>query len=204
MWGAAVIVSSDDDWKPRSIQSNSKPAARIAASVSRVVRQPPSDRVQKSESTACCTARNGACGDADVLVHAQLAAGGEDARGSRRSASAGSGTLHSTQIGDDGVERAVRGRQPLGEPLDDLDRHRRLARPFSGGDAGRRVGLDREHGLDLRPVVLERTPLAAADLDHPPAAARVRSRRRSAAEASSGWRSSRHSSSRANRDCPGP
>jgi hypothetical protein len=46
MCGAAVIVRSDEAWKPRSRAAKRKPAARIAASVSRVVRQPPSARVQ--------------------------------------------------------------------------------------------------------------------------------------------------------------
>ncbi len=104
----------------------------------------------------------------DVLVHAKLAAGGEDAPDlPERVGRVRDAAQHPD--GDDGVVRAVRGRQPLGEPLGDLDRHRSLHRPLSGRDTGRRVGLDRQHGLDLRPVVLERTPLAAADLDHPPA-----------------------------------
>jgi hypothetical protein len=74
-----------------------KPAAWIAASVSRVVRQPPSDRVQKSESTACCTARNGACGDR-TCSYTRSSPPGARTRRISRSASAVSGTLHSTQM----------------------------------------------------------------------------------------------------------
>ena len=97
MYGAAVIVSSEEDWKPRSIRSNSKPAARIAASVSRVVSQPPSDRVQKSESTACWTARNGAWGER-TCSYTRSSPPGTSTRRNSRSAAATSGTLHSTQM----------------------------------------------------------------------------------------------------------
>jgi hypothetical protein len=42
MYGADVIVRSDDEWNPRSSLTISNPAARIAVDVSRVVSQPPS------------------------------------------------------------------------------------------------------------------------------------------------------------------
>ena len=51
MHGAAVIVSGDEAWKPRSRETSSNPAPAIAAAVSRVVRQPPSARVQNSASS---------------------------------------------------------------------------------------------------------------------------------------------------------
>jgi len=53
-----VIVSGDDEWKPRSSETNSNPDAAIVAAVSRVVREPPSARVQKSASSQRCTRRN--------------------------------------------------------------------------------------------------------------------------------------------------
>ena len=58
MCGAAVIVTSDEEWKPRSRAANSNPADRIAASVSRVVRQPPSARVQYAASNPRWASRN--------------------------------------------------------------------------------------------------------------------------------------------------
>jgi len=68
-----------------------------------------------------------------------------------------------------GIEAPVRRRQPIGEPVDDVHRHRRRAGALGRGRPGGGIGLHREHRLDAGRVELERAPLAAADLDHPAA-----------------------------------
>ena len=79
----------------------------------------------------------------------------------------GDGAEHSHR--DDGGEASVLGRQCLGRALDDVDRD---VGGLSALDCyGPRVwvGFDRDKLGHTRRVVLERAPVAAADLEHPPA-----------------------------------
>jgi len=107
-----------------------------------------------------------------VLVGAQLAARGEHPRdlGQRRCRI---GHAAQQPHADDGVEGPICGRQPLGGAVDHLDRDRRRPSALGGGRPRGRVGLDREHRPHAARIELERTPLAAADLDHPAAQAGV-------------------------------
>ena len=74
MYGAVVIVKSDEEWKPRSRRSKSNPAARIAASVSRVVSQPP-ERLRPEEPVEDALKRpEEHMPRSDVLPEAELSA----------------------------------------------------------------------------------------------------------------------------------
>jgi hypothetical protein len=66
---------------------------------------------------------------------------------------------------DGGVEAAVLGRQGRGIAVDDVDADARRPCPLHGRSARRGIGLDGQRALDLARVVLERAPVAAADLD---------------------------------------
>jgi hypothetical protein len=106
-----------------------------------------------------------------VLVEAELTTGSDDAvqLGQRRG---GVRDAAEDPHGDGGVEGSIRRRQGFGSPADDIDWHGRLARPLRCNCPRRRIRLDGQNGFDLRRVELERSSVAAADLDHPPTDAR--------------------------------
>lgn len=82
----------------------------------------------------------------------------------------GGGVGHATEEPhDDGcIESAVFRRQSGGIAVHDVDRYRHRICTLCCGRPSRGIGLDGQHMLDFRRVVLERATVAAADLDHPP------------------------------------
>jgi hypothetical protein len=103
----------------------------------------------------------------DVLPEAKLSAGPEDAPELLEDHMR-VGDAAENAHDDDGVEGSVVGGKPLGDAVDDLDPNycvsRRLSRKFPRCG----IGLDREQCRDLRRVVLERTTVPRADLEHAP------------------------------------
>jgi hypothetical protein len=104
----------------------------------------------------------------NVLPEAELTAGREDApqlgeRGGRL------GHAAEEPHHDRGVVGSVGSRERLGDALDHLDRDRRAPRSFRSLRPRRRIGLDGQHLGHRRRVVLERAPVAGADVDHAPA-----------------------------------
>ena len=67
---------------------------------------------------------------------------------------------------DDSVEASVLCWQRLGRPIDDVDRDGDSASALGGDGPCRRVGFDRDELRHGRRVVLERAPVAAAELEH--------------------------------------
>jgi hypothetical protein len=108
--------------------STSKPAAAIAAGVSRAVWQPPNARGQNTRSTArWLSATAGRSDRSHVLVETQLATGaqhasqlGQRARLVRHRAE--------DQAGHGRIERAILGRQAIGDTVEHLDRDVRAGR----------------------------------------------------------------------------
>jgi hypothetical protein len=101
----------------------------------------------------------------DVLPEAKLATGNEHAPElpQRRG---GVGNAAKNTHDDGGVEGAVLPRQGNGVPVHDVDRNRRSRRALRRCRPSRGIGLDGKDMLDLDWVVLERAPIAGADLDH--------------------------------------
>ena len=105
-------------------------------------------------------------GRADVLVHAQLAAGYKhpaelaQRRGHVR---------HAAQDPDahDGVETPGVRRQALGEAFDDVDRCGGSGSALGGRHTGHRIGFHGQHSLHPGRVVLEGGAVSAPDLHHP-------------------------------------
>ncbi len=102
---------------------------------------------------------------ADVLPETELAATHEHAAEFAQRRSRISNAAKDSHD-DGGIEGSVPRRQCFGGAVDNLDRYDRIARTFSGGRARSRIRLDRKDGGDPRRRVLERAPVAAADLDH--------------------------------------
>ena len=197
-YGADVTVRSDDEWKPRSIDSTRKPAARIAASVSRVVRQPPSDVVQKRRSALRCTARNNALRDRTCPRGSSHRSG---ARGAAPRAPPPGRHRAEDAHHDRGVEGLVRRVERDGHARDDVDRHGGGLRPRPA--AARAVASgSTAHG---RPRAGSARASAVAEPTLSTRPRRPESRRaRSSCWTGSGRRASRRSRSRAKRDCSGP
>jgi hypothetical protein len=144
-----------------------KLAATIAASVSRVVWQPPFSRGHSVASSArCSSARRRA--RRDVLVEAQLAARADHARQlAQRARRIGHAAQHPGHYAT--VHRRVVGGQPVGEAVDDAHRDRGAACSVLRHRAQMGLGLDGEQLGDGGGVVGEAHAAAGADLDHAPA-----------------------------------
>jgi hypothetical protein len=104
----------------------------------------------------------------DVFVKAKLTAGSQHAA---ELAQRKSGIADATQDpdGDPGIEATVLGGQRFGVSFRDIDAHCRVTRTLRRRRASRRIGLDGEHVLHCRRVVLEGAAVTAAELEHPPA-----------------------------------
>jgi hypothetical protein len=138
----------------------------VAGRTATAERARPEERVERTLETS----EDRICGD-NVLPETQLTARYQHAtqlaQCSRRIADA------AQDAHDDGsVEGVVLRRERLSGSARDVDRDRCGAGVLRGGRTCRRIGLDREHARDLRRVMLEGLPVAAADLDH--ATAQVR------------------------------
>ena len=158
-YGADVIVSSDEAWKPCSHVGDLEArrldrGERVAGGVTTAERTRPEQRVAGALERSERGSRR-----AHVLPEAELAAGLEHAAqlGQGRG-----GFRHAAEDAhhDGHVECPVLRGQRLGDSLDHLDRNHRAPRPLGGVLPRGRVRLDGEHARRAGRVVLERTAVA--------------------------------------------
>jgi len=84
------------------------------------------------------------------------------------SAAAGSRTLQSTQTRTAASHVPPSAGGASASSVDHVDRNSGAARALRRSRPGGAVGLDGEHALHVRPVVLERASVPVAELEHPP------------------------------------